>query len=469
MASSKLKKSSNTISEENQKRLLSRYDNNDALKHAQLAMDSFGDKKKKLRQRMYVQPIGQISNFEELKHFKSYNNEIVEQYLEQALLYENEASLREKRDEYAIIEDDFGPLLEKKLKDGAPLSFKNLRKACQQLDENSDVHYQKSNQTYGYFVERGISEENARSYAMAIAFYSGGYSALVSTSANYVVRMERKVAEMYTDDEKLNSHAVMLMHYLIKGLSHIDFYWGVVTRYVDLDEDDQKDYKPGEILTWLQFSSADKGGQDMIHFKERNTIFKIASLTGRAIQYFSNCGDQEDEVLFLPHSCFLVCQVIESKPQRQIFLRQIELGLSKYVILWVDDNIFDEDWGNKRLMERATTQGARANVHFIPKSNTDSALSFLRSEFGQRMKEKESFRIVTDMKRTNENDPSTAGARLLLEVRKLGFRQSCLIFTGHEGSAYDKLNKMFGTDRPQGIKVTQYESELEKFVLFKRS
>ncbi|CAM4761434.1 unnamed protein product [Rotaria magnacalcarata] len=417
-------------------------------------MDSFGDKKKKLRQRMYVQPIGQISNFEKLKHSKSYNNEIVEQYLEQTILYENEVSLREKRDEYAIIEDDFGPLLEKKLKDGATLSFANLRKACQQLDKNSDLHYQKSNQTYRYFVERGIAEEDARSYAMAIAFYSGGYSALVSTSANYVVRMERKVAEMYTDDEKLNSHAVMLMHYLIKGLSHIDFYWGVVTRYVELDEDDQKDYKPGEILTWLQFSSADKGGQDMIHFKERNTVFKIASLTGRAIRYFSNCADEEDEVLFLPHSCFLVCQVIESKPQRQIFLRQIEFGLN---------------WGNKRLMEKATTQGARVNVHFVPKSNTDSALSFLRSEFGQRMKQKESFRIVTDMKRTNENDSSTAGARLLSEVRKLGFRQSCLIFTGHEESAYDKLKKMFGTDRPQGIKVTQYESELEKFVLFKRS
>ncbi|CAF2046844.1 unnamed protein product [Rotaria magnacalcarata] len=120
-------------------------------------------------------------------------------------------------------------------------------------------------------------------------------------------------------------------------------------------------------------------------------------------------------------------------------------------------------------MEKATTQGARVNVHFVPKSNTDSALSFLRSEFGQRMKQKESFRIVTDMKRTNENDSSTAGARLLSEVRKLGFRQSCLIFTGHEESAYDKRKKMFGTDRPQGIKVTQYESELEKFVLFKRS
>ena len=135
--------------------------------------------------------------------------------------------------------------------------------------------------------------------------------------------------------------------------------------------------------------------------------------------------------------------------------------------MWVDDNIFDEDWGNKQLMERATTQGTSVNVHFIPKSNTEAALSFLRSEFGQRLKNRESFRIVTDMKRTNEIDPSMAGIRLLVGVRKLGFQQACLIFTGHEESAYNKLQKAFGTDRPKGIKVTQYDSELEKFVLFK--
>lgn len=326
MASSKpqQKKATYGISEENQRRLLERYDNNSALKHAQLAMDSFGDKSKKLRQRMYVHPVGQIPDFEKLKHHKSYDNEVVESYLEHVKLYQNEAALREIRDEYAVIEDDFGPLLEKKLKGGSTPSFQNLRKACEQLDKNSDTHYQKSKKTFNYFTQRGVSEEDARSYAMAIAFYSGGYSALVNTGANYILRIERKVAELYTDDEKLNTNAVMVMYYLIKGLSHIDFHWGVVTRYVDLDDEDLKDYKPGEIVTWLQFSSADKGGKDMVHFKDRNTVFSIISLTGRAIQYFSNCGDEEDEVLFLPHSSFLVCHVIKNKTQNQIFLRQVK-------------------------------------------------------------------------------------------------------------------------------------------------
>ena len=316
-------KKNDTISEENQRRLLERYTNNEALKHTQVAINNFGDKTKKLRQRMYVQPIGQIPSFEKLKHSKSYEDEVVEHYLEHAIIYENETTLQEKRDEFAIIEDDVGPLLEKRLRDGPKPSLKNLGRACQRLDENSETHYQKSNETYKYLIKRGVPEEDARCYAMAIAFYSGGYSALMSTTANYVLRKERKIAELYTDDEQLNSDAVIVMHYLIKGLSHVDFYWGVATRYVQLEGDDANDYKPGEILTWLQFSSADKGGKNMIHFQERNTVFKINSLTGRAIQYFSNCADDEDEVLFLPHSCFLVCRVVDDKIQRQIFLRQV--------------------------------------------------------------------------------------------------------------------------------------------------
>ena len=119
-------------------------------------------------------------------------------------------------------------------------------------------------------------------------------------------------------------------------------------------------------------------------------------------------------------------------------------------------------------MEKASTLGTRINVHFIPKSNTESALAFLRSEFGQRIKDSDTFRIVTDMKRTNESSPSTAGARLIHEVRQLGFRQSCMIFTGHEESTYEKLSKIFGSKNVVGVTVTADQNALEKFVTFNR-
>ncbi len=119
-------------------------------------------------------------------------------------------------------------------------------------------------------------------------------------------------------------------------------------------------------------------------------------------------------------------------------------------------------------MEKASTLGTRTNVHFIPKSNTESALAFLRSEFGQRLKGSDTFRIVTDMKRTNESSLSNAGARLIYEVRKLGFNQMCLVFTGSENAANEKIDKLFGGQKPNDVRVTEHQADLEKFVLFKR-
>ena len=83
-------------------------------------------------------------------------------------------------------------------------------------------------------------------------------------------------------------------------------------------------------------------------------------------------------------------------------MRQIELGFCQWSILWVDDRIFDENWENKKHMEYAATRAIDLNVHFIPKASTDNALSFLRSVFGQRLKNRDIFRIITDMNRENE-------------------------------------------------------------------
>jgi hypothetical protein len=148
-------------------------------------------------------------------------------------------------------------------------------------------------------------------------------------------------------------------------------------------------------------------------------------------------------------------------------LLKIELGLCKFVILWVDDHIFDDWWENKEHMERASTLGSEINVHFIPKSNTNSALAFLRSEFGQRLKTNEIFRIVTDMNRENETPSDNAGVRLIYEVRKLGFTHRCLVFTGDAAEGKKKMAKVFQNKSMNGIQVSDYTRDLENFVHFK--
>ncbi|CAF5154468.1 unnamed protein product [Rotaria sp. Silwood1] len=78
---------------------------------------------------------------------------------------------------------------------------------------------------------------------------------------------------------------------------------------------------------------------------------------------------------------FYLHEVCYHENQHIIYMRQVELDLSKWSVLWVDNNIFDKNWENKQHMETAAAKALNLNVHFIPKSTTNSVLSFLRSSF----------------------------------------------------------------------------------------
>ncbi|CAF5189523.1 unnamed protein product, partial [Rotaria magnacalcarata] len=238
-------------------RLMSRCSHMDVFKKVQEAKCDFGNKQKKLQQAMYLHSVGKIPDFENLPSSTRYDSEVVEQYLEKVILYQNSVQLMEKREEFAVIEDDFGPTLEKMMKEGKEPSLQNLVDACRKYDNEAAIrmHATKSNITHRYFIERGISEDNARAYAFALAFYTGAYSWEMSMEANVVARRSLKQDELNSEEAKVDSNAAMIMYYLIKGLSHIAFYWGVVVRYVELTDKDLQDYKHGEIVTWLQFSS----------------------------------------------------------------------------------------------------------------------------------------------------------------------------------------------------------------------
>lgn len=133
----------------------------------------------------------------------------------------------------------------------------------------------------------------------------------------------------------------------------------------------------------------------------------------------------------------------------------------------MDDNIFQSEWENKEHMERASTAGVQINVHFIPKTSTETAIAFLRSPFGQRLKQKTTFRIVTDMNRLNERPSHNAGARFLVSVRQLGFNCLCLIFTSNVERANRQLKEQFRTENdPENIRVTASAKVLENFVNF---
>ena len=397
------------------------------------------------------------------------NKEEIELVLEKIIFAANVEDLIIARSNNLVFEDNFNEEILQMTNNGK-FTYERLVSVCSKYEKPAGMeqHIQRSEEKYQYFTKLGFSKTEAKANVLAIAFYTGSKSERINRASSLVARKGNGEA-LATTAEDDGSDTAVLLYYLVSGLSNIPFYWGNVIRACELTEDELKCYKPGHIVSWLQFSSSKKGNQPPNYFAGRNTFFLIYSLTGRPIREFSNFQD-EDEILFLPHSTFVVVdhQVHSDSDKivHHISMRQIELGFSKWSVLWVDDHIFDEKWENKKHMEKAASRALNRNVHFIPKSNTESALSFLRSPFGQRLKNKANFRIVTDMNRSNEHPSDTAGARLIHRVRAMGFANRCLVFTSSEAKARRELQKILSAQDNVDVFVTVSVSALENFINF---
>lgn len=310
-------------------RLHGRISHMEVFQQIQSAHTNVKNAEMRLQHCCYVQSVGQIPDYDQQPSSKNCHSEDVEQYVQSAILYANVTQLLQKRDEFAVVEDDFGPALSEMLDNGKRACFNNLVAACRKFDEEGfiQLHLLTTETSHINFLKRGIDEDEAKAYAFAIAFYTGAYSEMLSLNANLLARRWQRNKATNIENIQVDDNAAMIMYYLVKGLSHIPFYWGRTVRYVKLNENDLEDYKSGEIVTWLQFSSSDKGDdtnpKHLTYFKDRNTKFIIHSITGRSIKDYSNCSQDEDEVLFLPHSTFLVCHKEVVNRKNIIHMRQV--------------------------------------------------------------------------------------------------------------------------------------------------
>ncbi len=401
-------------------------------------------------------------------------SEDVESVLEYMTLEGRTEQLEYQRKSHFVYEDNFNSSLIGMIEAGS--SYEKLKEVCRKYEKRDGIdvntimaeHEKRVNFSQSYFCKKNLSADEAKALAFSLSFYTGTKSEACNRGASLVARKGNgEVIELKTEEEM--NEAAIILYYLVKSLSYIPFYWGLVTRACQLTFDELSVYVPGSLVTWIQFSSSKKGKKVVgsSAFKDRNTLFKIFSLTGRPIKPFSNYPE-EDEVLFLPHSTFLVFnrKTYYGEGKHVIYMRQVELGLCEWSVLWVDDRIFDENWENKRHMEYAAAKALDMNVHFIPKSSTDNALSFLRSTFGQRLKNSDKFRIVTDMNRDNETPAHNAGARLIKAIRQMGFRNKCLIFTSNKESGEGITRSELNSREQQSVLVSSQTKDLQNFVNF---
>ncbi|UJR07496.1 hypothetical protein I4U23_011785 [Adineta vaga] len=352
---------------------------------------------------------------------------------------------------------------------GRDRSFETLKQICRHyesersvnVDEIMKKHEELVQKSAPYFTRKDFPADSNQAAALVLSFYTGGNFDMINRGARLIARHSANERI----EKNVQNEIIPMVFYFFKALLHIPYCWEMVTCTYELTGDELELYEPGNLVKWIQFGQGNI--DDEVTSDKKNTQFKIDSFSARSIKQFSQNPDKK-EVIFLPQSTFFVYKHHLSRDQKQhtIYMRQVELGLSIYSILWVDDKIFGKNSEIKNYMENAVRDGMNLDVHFIPRTSTDDALAFLRSPFGQRLKNETTFRLITCMYRKNEYPVHNAGVRLIKSIRQLGFSNYCLVFTSDKKRAETIVQSELSSTEQQLVFVATKVDELRDFIKF---
>ena len=323
-------------------------------------------------------------------------------------------------------------------------------------------HIQKMEKNYSKIKSDNLSIDEKKACSLVLSYYTGYKDNSDRSSRNTNVLIRGGNAFSITNKWSDGDQFYPVIYYLTKALSVLPLFWGYTLRCVHLTKEQAFSYKPGTVMTWLQWSSSKIGTKPAEYFAKRNTWFYIYSFSSREISQFSIYSD-EKEALYSPFSHFLVFKNEISNGRHHIYMRQIEIGLYLNNIIWVDDNILNANWENKKLMEIAYYNSKILKI--IPKISTETALAFIKS-FKKFLKTKTTkYKIISDMTRYNESPSNNAGARLVKYLQDYGFGNlEIMIFTSSKELALNELKKL-NVKINNNIKVTTYTSDAIQYLI----
>lgn len=342
----------------------------------------------------------------------------------------------------------------------ASCTLNEFKQYLYDLEEDECIEYFKNCPELFNIFENKIADKNEKKMCLyALRFYTGGYSMINNRELAFDIRetflMKHRAVPLRRDFFIINS-------YMLKALIHLPIYWGTCIRVLNLGPELMNEYRIGNIVTWFQFSSSTEGVIPDNGFNNRNSQFIIYSQTGRKVSNISKYS-KEKEVIFLPFSQFLIYkfEIYLNKPT--FYMRQIELGIGNKNVLWVDESIFDPQWGYRQMLESALSYNP--GIRFILKTSTNLGYAYLESMWGNNLKNSpNSFRILcNDYCKTDENH-ELAGVRLLYIALSLGYTCQMMIFTYNLNSTWTGLQNYGISNR--GIIVTSDQSKVMNFISF---
>jgi len=124
----------------------------------------------------------------------------------------------------------------------------------------------KNKQNVKVFRDAGLPLEEAECCVYALSFYTGNDSNTVSAASAVGARRgdggssDLRRGNVQPEPEGLKEFLdqfSLIVHYLVVALRNLPYYWGSVVRHVTIPEKIlKKHYVPGNIVTWIQYSSA---------------------------------------------------------------------------------------------------------------------------------------------------------------------------------------------------------------------
>jgi hypothetical protein len=317
-----------------------------------------------------------------------------------------------------------------------------------------------TNMIKSHFTQKGLQDNIATMFVCAIRCYTGRFSFYNNRSMVYDMR-DGFLNSSQSKPILKNNH--LLNSYMLKALHYLPIYFGTCTRCLNLTADELIDYTQGKVVCWNQFSSCTIGEVAHPDFITRTAVFHIFSISGREITKFSYYPDQK-EIILLPLSHFLVLKLEYHDNKPHIHLRQIELGISKLNVLWVDENIFNEPSMVKPYLDVASAWNPR--IRFILKTSNEAGRAYLVSEWGQKkLNNLGNFRIILNACESGAFDHDEAGIRFCSDVLNLFFYCEIMIYTNSVGKLREKIRN-YNLDY-YALKVTDSYYDIVDFICFK--
>ena len=330
-----------------------------------------------------------------------------------------------------------------------------------ELDNTECMEFVEANpQIKEKFYYKGLKAEDILMMIYAIRTYTGDLSMIINRTFAHDLRIY--FLQSSQADPIFNQFSI-INSYMLRGLYYLPIHFGICTRCVNLSPEELNDYLPGNIVTWFQFSSSTVGAKALNTFTNRNAIVYVYSTSGRNITDFSKYQN-EQEVIFLPYSQFLVLNVEKYRDKPFIHLRQIELGISKKNILWIDESIFSEPSTVKSYLDYASV--ATPRIRFILKTSYESAWMYLKSFWGQeKLKNIGFFKIIISSSLPNHQYPHEAGVRFCYEAIDAGFWCKYMIYTDNIQKTQSDIRYYYMDNC--GIQISQNYQDIFNFITFK--